>query len=141
MIPTRLSFASRLVLVGVGLSLLGLLLTAKSLTPDPRGFGTHEQLGLTPCSFYRWTGHLCPTCGATTAWAHSMRGELAAAANANLAGTLLCFAGVIAVPWLLASASIGRWWVIKPTIRGVLVVGSGLMVIAILDWIRRVWFS
>lgn len=134
-----LSPARRLVVVGVGLILLLLLIAARSLQPDPRGFGTHEQLGLTPCSFHRWTGKVCPTCGATTAWSHVMRGEFAAATRANMAGTLVCFAAIFGVPWLLVSAWLGRWWIARPTLRVLLIAGSVVMTIALLDWARRVW--
>lgn len=37
------------------------------IAPDPRGFGTHEALGWTPCSWPTTYGIPCPTCGATTA--------------------------------------------------------------------------
>jgi hypothetical protein len=136
-----LSSARRLALAGIGIGLVALLLTARGLKPDPRGFGTHEQLGLTPCGFYSWTGWPCPTCGATTAWAYVLRADFAGAMNANLAGTMLCLVAMVGVPWLLMSASLGRWWAVKPTPYGLLGVGSGLMVIAMLDWLRRVWFS
>jgi hypothetical protein len=129
-----------LILGGLGLSALTLLLTAKGLTPDPRGFGTHEQLGLTPCSFYRWTGRECPTCGATTAWALLLRGQGAAALQTNVAGTLLCVVAIVSVPWLVVSASLGRWWIVKPTANALVLGGSGLAVIAVLDWVQRVWF-
>lgn len=39
-------------------------------TPDPRGFGTHEQLGMVPCGWPPSGGLPCPTCGATTAACH-----------------------------------------------------------------------
>ena len=35
--------------------------------PDPRGLGTHEQLGLEPCGWLQVRGSPCPTCGCTTA--------------------------------------------------------------------------
>ena len=35
--------------------------------PDPRGHGTHEQLGMAPCSWAAVRGEPCPTCGVTTA--------------------------------------------------------------------------
>jgi hypothetical protein len=38
--------------------------------PDPRGHGTHEQLGLMPCSWPGRFGMPCPTCGVTTAASH-----------------------------------------------------------------------
>jgi hypothetical protein len=135
-----ISPAGRLLLAVAGMCVLLLLVTARGLEPDPRGFGTHEQLGLTPCSFYRWTGRVCPTCGATTAWAYALRGEWAAAARANLAGMLLCVVAVAGMPWWFLSASIGRWLFARPTLRVVLAVGSGWAVLAVLDWVRRAWF-
>jgi len=43
------------------------LVLGLSLDPDPRGFGTHEQLGLSACYAREWLGVPCPTCGVTTA--------------------------------------------------------------------------
>ena len=37
------------------------------VTPDVRGHGTHEQLGMSACSFPTNYGIPCPTCGCTTA--------------------------------------------------------------------------
>lgn len=37
------------------------------VVPDPRGYGTHERLGMTECSWPATVGMPCPTCGATTA--------------------------------------------------------------------------
>jgi hypothetical protein len=45
------------------------------LKPDPRGHGTHEQLGFARCGFYLMTGYACPTCGATTALAWMVHGH------------------------------------------------------------------
>lgn len=129
----------RLFAGSVGLGLLGLLIVASRLEPDPRGFGTHEQLGLAPCSFYRWTGWLCPTCGATTAWACLLNGDWAAALRANLAGTLLCGLAIAAVPWLLLSGCLGRWWIVRPTLRGVLAVATVMVVVSVLDCLGRAW--
>lgn len=39
------------------------------LQPDAHGYGTHQQLGLYPCTFLAWTGQPCPMCGATTTFA------------------------------------------------------------------------
>jgi hypothetical protein len=125
------------VLAGLGVVGLVLLFTARWLEPDRRGYGTHEQLGLTPCFFQEWTGHVCPACGTTTAWAHALRGELGQAASANLGGTLLCGLTLVAAPWLLAVASVGRWLVVQPKWSVVLLVGTAWLVVTLLDWIRR----
>ena len=135
--PSSLSAVARLGLAVVGLSGLVLLATARNLEPDPRGFGTHEQLGLTPCSFYQWSGRVCPSCGGTTAWAYVMHGDVAHAMSANLAGALSCLGMVIAMPWLLLSACLGRWIGWRPAAWDVLLIGSGLFAMALLDWLRR----
>jgi hypothetical protein len=130
---------SRQISVGLlGLGILVLLVVAGRLEPDPRGFGTHEQLGLTPCSFYRWTGRLCPTCGATTAWAHLLNGDWPAAVRANLAATAAAGVALVVGPWLLVSAVLGRWMVVKPSPRGLLISATALSVVAVLDWLGRV---
>lgn len=58
-------------------------------TPDPRGYGTHEQLGLAPCGLRETLGFPCPTCGVTTSLSHSVRGEVAAAWGTQPLGLLL----------------------------------------------------
>jgi hypothetical protein len=136
----RISPRSRFFVGLLGLAILGLLVVASRLEPDPRGFGTHEQLGLTPCSFFRWTDRLCPTCGATTAWAHLLNGNWTAALRSNLAATLAAGLALVATPWLLVSAILGRWLVARPSPRVLLAISTGLAVVAVLDWLGRVWF-
>lgn len=135
--PVRLRPAVRLTLIGAATVGLALVITARRLEPDPRGYGTHEQLGLTPCFFHQWTGHVCPACGTTTAWAHMLRGELRQAASANLGGTLLCVFTLIAVPWLLATGIAGRWLAFHPTWTALLLAGTTWLAVALLDWLRR----
>jgi hypothetical protein len=53
----------------------GVLLIACKLTPDPRGYATHTQLGFAPCTWRTLYGRPCPSCGLTTAFAHLVRGE------------------------------------------------------------------
>jgi len=100
----------RLMFAVAGILGLTLLVTARNLEPDPRGFGTHEQLGLTPCTFHELTGHVCPLCGGTTAWTQLLRGELIKATNANLGGMLLCVAVVIGLGYCgWRCGDVGRW--------------------------------
>src|SRR5947209_2100708 len=61
----RLPLVQRLALVTAGTVLIGLLATAACLTPSPRGMGTHQQLGLPPCTVVQWFGVRCPSCGMT----------------------------------------------------------------------------
>ena len=81
---------------------------AALLEPDPRGHGTHTQLGLPPCGFWLLTGARCPGCGLTTAFAHGIRGDWALAAEANPFGLLLFALVCAAIP--LGLVGIVRGW-------------------------------
>lgn len=135
----RLSVAQRLAAATLGTAGLALLIIARGLEPDPRGFGTHEQLGLSPCTFQRWTGQQCPTCGATTAWSYALRGEMTQAAGVNLGGALSCVAALIGVPWLLLSALLRRWVVVRPNLRLLLTIATGWLLVALVDWLSRLY--
>ncbi|MGE0758889.1 MAG: DUF2752 domain-containing protein, partial [Pirellulaceae bacterium] len=114
--PThRLSLVARIGLAGCGLTLAGLLFVAGSLQPDVRRWGTHQQLGLPPCSIQTWYRVRCPSCGMTTAWAHVMRGQWPAALRANVGGTVLAVTAALACPWCLGAAWRGRWLAVQPT--------------------------
>lgn len=84
----------------VSMASIAVLVAARLLEPSPSGHGTHEQLGLPPCTFHLLTGHKCPGCGMTTSFAHLARGELSHAFAANPFGPLL-----FAIAALLASAA------------------------------------
>ncbi len=99
-----LGWPVRCVLLVAAAGTLGLLGLARRLEPDPRGFGTHTQLGMPPCSFLRMTGRLCPTCGMTTAFAWSVRGRVDRSWQANPAGCVLALLSVPLMVWLLVSA-------------------------------------
>ena len=72
---------------------------AFSLVPDRRGFGTHQQLGLPPCSFRTMFGIFCPTCGGTTCFSHFVRGQWWLAIKANPAVFLLALFCADMIPW------------------------------------------
>ena len=103
-----LGWPTRRALVLAALGLVGVLGVARRLEPDPRGFGTHTQLGLAPCAFAVVTGHPCPTCGMTTSFAWFARGRFDRSWRANPAGSLLALTCVALIPWLLAGAARGR---------------------------------
>jgi Protein of unknown function (DUF2752) len=96
--PIRCSF----LIAAAGLG--GLLVVARSLEPDPRGFGTHTQLGLPHCAFLTVTGRLCPSCGMTTSFAWLTRGRVDLSWQANPAGCLYALLTVPLVSWLVSSA-------------------------------------
>ncbi|MBX3422622.1 MAG: DUF2752 domain-containing protein [Pirellulaceae bacterium] len=83
-----------------GLSIALLLAIARMLTPSPFGMGTHQQLGLPPCTVLELWGIPCPACGMTTSWSLVTRGRIFEAAQANSGGMLLA---LIALAFLPAS--------------------------------------
>jgi hypothetical protein len=72
------------------------------LTPDPRGHGTHEQLGLPPCVFHLVTRLPCPGCGLTTSVCWMSHGRPLAALRANALGPLVWALFVCQIPYRLA---------------------------------------
>ena len=85
-------FSARLIATGCALGGMAVLGMALWLTPDPRGFGTHTQLGQPECGFLLVTQLPCPTCGMTTAFAHAVRGQWFRAILAQPMGFLLALA-------------------------------------------------
>ena len=80
--------------MGVALTALALLSVAYFLTPSSDGVGTHQQLGLPKCGWVLAANLPCPTCGMTTAWSHTVRGDLPAAFMTQPMGMLLAIATV-----------------------------------------------
>ncbi len=94
--PTRLLWAI------AGLGSWAVLAFAAWLRPDPRGFGTHQQLGLPPCTFEAMTHVPCPGCGLTTSFACMAHGHPLGAFAAHLMGPLLfllTLAVAVTAPW------------------------------------------
>jgi hypothetical protein len=71
-----------------------ILVAAAWMTPDPRGHGSHEQLGLPPCGLVATWGLPCPTCGMCTSFSLAIRGRLFAALQTQPAGLALFTATV-----------------------------------------------
>ncbi|MEW6073543.1 MAG: DUF2752 domain-containing protein [Planctomycetota bacterium] len=74
--PARRRSLEHWIAVGIaGGTAAGLAAMALLLAPDPRGYGTHQQLGLLPClPMELW--HLpCPGCGVTTSICLALRGD------------------------------------------------------------------
>ena len=124
-------------LVIVGSGLLAMLAVATWLQPSPEGLGTHQQLGFPPCTFRVVFGVPCPSCGMTTSWSHLVRGDVGAALQANIGGTLLAGLAIALGPWALFSGIRGRWVVCAP--RESVVIATGIVVVGItvIDWCVR----
>ena len=79
----------------VALGCLSVLITAALLRPDPSGMGTHEQLGLPPCSFKTVFSAPCPTCGMTTAFSNAAHGDPRMALAGQPFGAILALATAV----------------------------------------------
>jgi len=132
-IPGGLRITMAIVAV-TGWVLLGV---AWGLSPDPRGYGTHEQLGFAPCGVTTWFGVRCPSCGMTTSFNRLSHGDLGGAFAANPGGALLGLAWFIAAPWLAISAWRGRWCGFEPQEWQVMLVGCVILSVSIVDWLIR----
>jgi hypothetical protein len=85
----RAPWAERLTVALLSAAAILVLALAAWVEPDPRGYGTHERLGLPPCGLMAVTGVPCPSCGLTTSFAHAVRLHPLAAARAQPLGLLL----------------------------------------------------
>lgn len=117
--------------------MFGLLAVAGTLTPSESGKGTHQQLGLPPCTFEVWFRLPCPTCGMTTSWCHLMNGNVAESWSANPGGTCLAVLSALAGIWLLVSAVRGRQLLAVPA-NAISAAVYSVAAITLMDWFRRV---
>ena len=118
---------------------IAVIVTAFRLDPDPRGFGTHEQLGIPPCGFLRDHGVPCISCGMTTAFAAMAHARPGLAIRSNPFGVLL-FLLTLAAPVYFVHALVKdldpfrilqtrRAAVILPMLGVLLLVNWGVMVL------------
>lgn len=112
---------------------------ARSLEPDPRGFGTHQRLGLPECTFQLLWNRPCPGCGMTTCFAHLVRGEWSAAARANPAGILLAAACALLIPWMWFSAWRGETIGVDDPLKTILLFMFALAGTTVAVWLVRFW--
>lgn len=105
----RVGLTGRVLWAVVGMGCLAVLTLAAWLTPDPRGFGTHEALtGAWPCGFILTTGLPCPTCGMTTSFALLMHGHPWDAFLAQPAGVVLCLTTILTLLLSIHVVATGR---------------------------------
>lgn len=112
---------------------------ARSLEPDPRGYGTHQKLGLPECTVQLLWNRPCPGCGMTTAFAHLVRGQWAAAAQANPAGILLGVACAALIPWMWLSAWRGKLLGVDQPLHALLWLVIPLAAVSLAVWGLRFW--
>lgn len=132
---TALRIASAL----VALVPLTLLITAGTLNPAEKGLGTHQQLGLPPCSLRVLAGIRCPACGMTTSWCYFARGNWLASMKTNAGGfslALLCLLTLVPAAEVvrcghLPSTRVQTWLTMA---------GAGVLVVTLVDWIIRLQY-
>lgn len=135
-----LSWLERCVAICAGLGLVTLLGIAAWLTPERKGMGTHQQLGLPPCSFVMWFGERCPACGMTTSWSCLMRGRIGSGLQANPGGLLLGLVALVSGPWLTLSGVLGRWFGGIPRESVLLAVALAITGVTVTHWMVRLWW-
>ncbi|MGY8769287.1 MAG: DUF2752 domain-containing protein [Pirellulales bacterium] len=128
----------RMLLAMLAVLLLTLLVIASGLTPSAQGMGTHQQMGLPPCTFATQFGMRCPSCGMTTSWSHLMNGNLFGSVQVNSAGCLLGILAVISGPWALVSAIRGTWACGPPSERLLITLTIVVVLVTIVDWLFRI---
>ena len=133
----RLGRPTRAWLAALALGLAAVLGVARGLEPDPKGFGTHTQLGLWPCGFRAATGRPCPTCGMTTSFAWSARADLGRAWRANPAGSLLAPTALVMIPWLLFVSAWAKPWPFRDLERPLVGLSVAVVALTLISWTVR----
>jgi hypothetical protein len=136
-----LSRAARVLLGLWTLFLISGFVLAASLEPDPRGYGTHQRLGLPPCTFQLLFGLKCPSCGSTTSFAHFVRGHWYESVCANPGAFGLALTSAAMVPWGIYSMWVGRTWRIDQPATVFVWFLSGIVSVSLLQWVVRIYIE
>lgn len=137
--PQRFDSPTRWSLLLLAAGLVGLLGVARWLEPDPRGYGTHTQLGLGPCAFATLTGRPCPSCGMTTAFAWFTRGFPLRAWRASPVGCLMVGLIPWVATWLGLCSWAGRPLVSRSLGRSLMGLVVGLVFASLVFWLLRIF--
>ena len=133
----RLTFRERLGAIGYCLAVAAVLGLASTLTPDARGLGTHEQLGLASCQMIRLFGIPCMFCGMTTTFALMMPGDFLDGILNQPVGALIALYSIISITLFGIFGISGK----IPTFMGFHLlsgrVAIGLLSVLTLGWIYK----
>lgn len=109
------------------------------LEPDARGYGTHQKLGLPPCTFrYLWQIP-CPSCGGTTAFSLFIRGDWPSAAAANVGGLFLAVVFALSIPWSVVSAWKGHAWRLRDPFWTALLLMLAFVSLTVVHWMLKLF--
>jgi hypothetical protein len=138
-LPPPLNVWVRGALTGIALGLLVVFFIAWRLNPyqvdgSAKSHGTHQGLGLPPCTFLAQTGKPCPACGMTTSFSLLVRGDVLNSLRANWVGTLLCATGMLFVPWAAIVVVRGRSLFVRSLEMALIIFVCSLLVLMLLRW-------
>ena len=95
--------------LGFALGAVALLVVLGVLIdPDPRGFGTHERLGLPSCKPMDWWNVPCPGCGVTTSVALAAHGRIWASIRNQPFGFVVAVGLPLFALWAVFNALRGK---------------------------------
>ena len=129
----------RILSVSAGATLASLLLLARYLEPSPSGIGTHQQLGLPPCSSILLWGMQCPACGMTTSWALFTRGAWLESASVNAGGFTLALIALAYLPASCYFCFTGRASRNERFSLGLAIALVLAIAIAVSQWLIKLW--
>lgn len=135
--PQGLTLVHRGLLVGGALAIFVVFAIAARLTPNPSGMGTHQQLGLPPCSFQFFLSLPCPTCGFTTTWTLIMHGRWWEAVQTNLGGVMLWLLAAFCGVWMFVSGLRGAWFICRLTSTFFALTLATIALTTFLIWLGR----
>lgn len=128
----RLYALAMLLVIVAGVSL------AARINPAGRLHGAHQQLGMPPCGMLLATGYPCPTCGMTTAFAYTLRGQWIMATRAQIAGFVIALAALVcglaaAVCTVTGKYPAPNWYRISPV-----VLSTGILGLVVIAWAVKI---
>lgn len=111
---------------------------ATTVAPDPRGFGTHQQFNLPPCTFQSQFHLPCPACGMTTAFSHFVRGHWLQALQSSTTAFVLAIHCLLMIPWCWISVWRRRYWLLARPDLAVAWLAFLLYVVGLSEWLMRI---